>query len=186
MVWVVTGFMGNSSATASRTGFTKVASAPGGVDPSATWCRPSIRASAFRCQIDHRSETNPTQPDRDGVDGVQALDGVHGDLRSEAKCTGAALLGKAEWPRPRGRSFEQREFGRPRRDVTRRPVASAHRDLLQPRLTPPSSDGAKLGRLVFRKPYAKLPPSSLARPRRVPQRAHPARARIPLLSRDTR
>ena len=26
--------------------------------------------------------------DRDGVDGVQALDGVHGDLRSEAKCTG--------------------------------------------------------------------------------------------------
>src|SRR5260370_12820074 len=164
MVWVVTGFMGNSSATASRTGFTKVASAPGGVDPSATWCRPSIRASAFRCQIDHRSETNPTQPDQ----------------------TGATLLGRAEWPRPRGRSFEQREFGWPRRDVTGRPVASADRDRLQPRLTPPCSDGAKLGRLVFRKPYAKLRPSSLARPRRVPQRAHPARARIPLLSRDTR
>jgi len=32
--------------------------------------------------------------DRDGVDGVQELDGVHGDLRSEAKCTGK-ILGSA-------------------------------------------------------------------------------------------
>ena len=45
-----------------------------------------------RCQIDRRSSHTPTQaPDRDGVDGdgvdgVQELDGVHGDLRSEAKC----------------------------------------------------------------------------------------------------
>ena len=51
----------------------------------------SNKAADYRCQIDHRSDHKATQPDRDGVDGVQALDGVHGDLRSEAKCTGRFL-----------------------------------------------------------------------------------------------
>jgi hypothetical protein len=42
-----------------------------------------------RYQIDHRGSHTTTQPsDRDGVDGVHEVDGVHGDLRSEAKCTG--------------------------------------------------------------------------------------------------
>src|SRR5207248_2528249 len=45
----------------------------------------SITASGPRCQIDHRSDTNPARPDR----------------------TGATLLRKADWQWPRGSFFEQ-------------------------------------------------------------------------------
>ena len=74
-------------------------------------------ASVSRCQIDHRSSHTPTQaPDRDGVDGVQELDGVHGDLRSEAKCTGEMAFQREPARRaPRGRPLPDAISRRPRR-----------------------------------------------------------------------
>src|SRR5258708_28477503 len=70
---------------------------------------PSTTLPVSHCQIDHRSSAPPTQADRDGVDGVQELDGVHEDLRSEAKCTRATFLGEADWHSPRGQSPSQRD-----------------------------------------------------------------------------
>ena len=53
----------------------------------------ALPPQTLSCQIDRRCRHTATQPDRDGVDGV------HGDLRSEAKCTGEFLVSAQHgWP----------------------------------------------------------------------------------------
>ena len=70
----------------------------------------------------------------DGVDGAQDLDGVHGGLRSEAKCQAQSSFGKLERrclaALPTGRAMSAGLAGRLRWEC----AAIADRDLLLPKL----------------------------------------------------
>src|SRR5258706_13045265 len=115
---------------------------------------PSNSLSVPCYQIDHRSITVPTQTDRDGVDGVQELDGVHGDLRSEAKCTGATLFGKADWQDPRGTHCMKRDAAGLAGHYLAERAAIADRDLTMPKI-----GKVKLG-ATLRTPTAPLRPTT--------------------------
>src|SRR6266516_7185016 len=90
---------------------------------STTGVRPSLPDRCIRVAIDPRKYLTVT-----GVDGVQELDGGHGDLRSETKCTGGIGPRRSEEARRGGYSAPKHNSdGLPRRGF-RSVVAVPRRD----------------------------------------------------------